>query len=69
MPAICADESMGCLVMKLDTLYDCDLALSPSKGGHGLQACFDEFSTGLQGWLGADARVRSRVPQCRERKP
>jgi hypothetical protein len=28
-----------------------DLALSLSKGGRGLQACFDKLSTGLQGWV------------------
>jgi hypothetical protein len=29
-----------------------DVALSLSKGGRGLQACFDKFSTGLLGGVG-----------------
>ena len=33
---------------------DHHLALSLSKGGRGLQACFDKLSTGLLGWTGAD---------------
>jgi hypothetical protein len=28
-----------------------DIALSLSKGGSGLQACFDKLSTGLPGWI------------------
>jgi hypothetical protein len=31
-----------------------DLALSLSKGGRGLQACFDKLSTGLECWPGKD---------------
>src|SRR5262249_41890669 len=30
--------------------YNCDFALSLSKGGRGLQTCFDRLSTGLEGW-------------------
>jgi hypothetical protein len=40
-----------------------DLALSLSKGGRGLQACFDKLSTGLQGWVseGSTACTRGSI--------
>jgi len=36
-------------VMTVESQRNHDLALSQSKGGRGLQACFDKLSTGLEG--------------------
>jgi len=44
--------------MRVEGQCDRDLALSLSKGGRELQACFDKLSTGLLGWIREGAVVR-----------
>ena len=46
------------LVMTVEGQCNRDLALSLSKGGRGLQACFDKLSTGSLGWTGESRFVR-----------
>ena len=45
--------------MTFDGQCDDNLAPSLSKGGRGLQACFDKLGTGLQGWVSEGAFVCS----------
>ena len=45
------------------------LALSLSKGGRGLQACFDKLSTGLEDWAGTVCNSGSILFQPQRHKP
>ena len=47
--------------MTIEGRRDLALALSLSKGGSGLQACFDKLSTRLQIWLGKVASPVARI--------